>query len=108
MPDALTPLTVAHARTHTSIVAAALEVHSGVRGDTSVPAREGRESTAVQTLIRPLAGSAGLPSDLRALIVKEQQPIKVMHDEKALLTVLLANIEQVARTCGGGAQHWRL
>jgi DNA polymerase alpha subunit A len=50
------------------------------------------------TLIRPLSGTVGLPTDLRPLIAKESLNglnVKSMFDEKALLNVLLAYIDRI-------------
>ena len=73
------------------IVAAALVVHSHVSLDGA--SVEDRSATQTLALLRPI-GSTGLPPSFRSLIAKEPN-IKAMHDERALLNVLLAHIERI-------------
>jgi DNA polymerase alpha subunit A len=74
------------------IVAAALVVHGAVSPDGA--SNEARAATRTLVLLRPAAGTGGLPPDFRALIAKEPA-VKAMHDERALLNVLLAHVERI-------------
>ncbi len=90
---ALSLKTQVAARTHAhEVVVASLVVHKHVSADSG--SREERTATETLTLLRPAAGTMGLPADTRALVA-QQPTMKVMHDEKALLTVLLAHIERI-------------
>ena len=74
------------------ILSVALVVHSAVPLDANPI--DTRSNTKTLVLLRPASGSAGLPPDFRALIAKDSS-MKAMHDEKALLNVLLAHIENI-------------
>jgi DNA polymerase elongation subunit (family B) len=85
--------TVLNPKTHLhEIVTASICVHKHVRQDN--PSNEAKTAVQTLTIIRPVAGSAGLPADFRQAL-QHQPNVLPMPDERTLLNQLITQLTKI-------------